>query len=464
MLSAPQTVECLLRFWYPNSEASAQLAGSGRLALSAVSSSRAEHVDAYCRGSAFGVVKGFWSLASQESMDAHVAYANGILAWIDHQDGWINIYHVMSGRKSVLAPPDGETFGNISISASMLAAVTEAGICYILTMADDQLQTFQLASTAVQRIAASSDTVAILYHRSPSESVQAEMLIWSLHTQNTVECRAELHGMATGETSRHDRKIMIGARSDYLVLFERCNELRRFYFTRFGFDGGIQSQGSLEAFDTDEFSGHSGSSVPCDVNGYATVWSYSQYGETEKKSSGYLEIVQVQYDPRRDKLCFKRNRFRPSLQPTNMSNLFFWKSIAYCQPRRRANLRIFDLRNNLTRYPVTMNTTLDDGEDLAADRYHITPEILYNSFRGDENFLINVGMSGFLIWCFAPDIEMADEDEEYAQHRRKEIQERSNRRRRRDKKAIARVSREEEIRLDVTGNVGNYQELQRSRM
>lgn len=395
MLSAPQTVEHLLRFWYPNGEASAQLAGTGDVSLSAVSSSIAEHMDAYRRGSPFSMAKRSWSLANRKLIRAHVAFANGILAWIDI-DGRINIYHIMSGRQRSLVAFSGETFSNISISVSMLAAVTNAGICYVLTMSDDKLQTFQLTSTPVQSITVIGDTIAILYHPSPSESKQVDMIIWTLHSERQVQFRAELHGAPSEETSQHDRKIMIGAKRDYLDLFERCIELRRFYFTRFSFDGQILAHGSLQGFDSGAFSKRSESSIPSDMNGPATVWSDFLYPEGEIDSSNYGEIVQIQYDPQRDELCLTKSLFQCTWWFGPMSDLFFWGDVAYCLYRTAcgSRVKIFYLRAKGAKDAVTTGNSSDseigDVDDCRRPRRQMIADISDTLFYGDDSFVIYV--------------------------------------------------------------------------
>lgn len=93
MLSAPQTVEHLLRFWYPKAEAKLEVPKG--LTASAVSSSRAAQVDAFRAGSAFSRMKVDWSIADRPSSITkipwgtdrpstfmNVAYADGFFAWI----------------------------------------------------------------------------------------------------------------------------------------------------------------------------------------------------------------------------------------------------------------------------------------------------------------------------------------------------------------------------------------------
>ena len=452
MLSAPQTVRFLLRFWYPKNEAYSQLAVPVVLSPSAASSSIAEHVDAYRSGSAFSKLKGSWSLASQRSISAHVAYANGVLAWIDHTNDKIKIRHIISGLRKHWVLADGEIWSHISMSASVLAAVTNAGICHVLNMADDQVQKFPLISIGVQGLTVSGNTVAILYDVAPSEDMQVEMSIWTPGRQNPVQCRVKSHGSPSGETSRHDRKIMIGTRKDCLVLFERCIELRRFYFTRFGLDGQLQAQGSLEGFDDADFSRRSESSVPSDINGCASVWSYTQFHPKDRYPPKNLELVQIQYDPQGDELRLKKTFFTGVWYLRICSDLFFWKDVVYCRSAivDPPEIMIMDLTEKNIKDAVTMGT---NSESLLA-------KSLQPQFLGDEEFLINIATSGFVIWCFNGNVKMANEDENYARHRRITIQGRLKERREWEAQRIARVSKEEEIHLSIIGSVGSYQRLQ----
>ena len=91
MLCAPQTVEYLFRFWYPKAEAKLEVPEG--LTLSAVSSSRAEHVDAYRSGSAFSMMRHICGPTYRPSSPENVVYANGFVAWISIGHGLLS-YHL----------------------------------------------------------------------------------------------------------------------------------------------------------------------------------------------------------------------------------------------------------------------------------------------------------------------------------------------------------------------------------
>ena len=91
VLSKPQTVEHLLRFWYPGAEAKFEIPRD--LTASAASSLRAEHVDAYRSGQAFSTIVCPWELADRHSITKNVAYSNGWIARIDRTHN-IRLHHI----------------------------------------------------------------------------------------------------------------------------------------------------------------------------------------------------------------------------------------------------------------------------------------------------------------------------------------------------------------------------------
>lgn len=309
------------------------------------------------------------------------------------------------------------------MSSSILVATTNAGICHVLTYADDNNQSFPLASTTVEKITASGNSVAILHSHSPRDSIlaprtQAEMTIWTLKNRESVECRARLQVLPFVLDPQHHIKIMIGTNADYLVLFERCHNPCGFYFTRFSFDGRFHSKGSLEGGYTAAFSSNSGSLIPSDVGGCATIWWYCHSYKM------YAELIRVQYDPQQNQLQLKTNRILGWEWPKNLSSLFFWKDIAYCREGSTSNLWILDLSINRVNFATNMSTTqdsrLDRAPELTKSHYHQWEKSLF----GDEDFLVSINDRGFLAWCFNKDTKMKNECKVFAQYRQDEMQKR----------------------------------------
>ena len=72
-----------MRFWYPGAEADFEVPDG--LTASAVSSSRAEHIDAYLSGDPFSMMKQPWELGGRATT-TNTAYASGYIAYIDNAD------------------------------------------------------------------------------------------------------------------------------------------------------------------------------------------------------------------------------------------------------------------------------------------------------------------------------------------------------------------------------------------
>lgn len=90
-LSAPQTLEHLLRSWYSGAEAKVEIPNG--LTASAVLASRAEQVDAYRSGKAFSMNNATWSFPNLDSTTRKIAYANGYIAWIESSNN-IDRFHL----------------------------------------------------------------------------------------------------------------------------------------------------------------------------------------------------------------------------------------------------------------------------------------------------------------------------------------------------------------------------------
>ena len=113
---------------------------------------------------------------------------------------------------------------------------------------------------------------------------------------------------------------------------------------------------------------------------------------------------------------------------------------------------MIDLSENETKYTVSMGP------------YH-QPAFGSNanfSFFGDESFLVSACSSSFQAWSFDKATKMTREMDGYARHRRIRMHERLERQRARDVEMMARVLRQEEVNLEITGSVGKYHAFQRT--
>lgn len=372
-------------------------------------------------------------------------------------------------------PPDGEIFIHIAMSATILVATTnKAEMCHILTLADDERQSFRLASASVEMITAVGDAIAILYSRSPKSSMQVEVTIWTLKSKKTVQCRARLQELLLGQAPRHDKdhdlKIMLGTNTDYLILFERHSNPQGFHFTRFNLDGQIHSRGSLKDSDTDILSNLSKSLtplVPSDVGGCATIWWSFCDRVIEKESSSKLtELIRVHYEPQRNQLQLTRNPSRLWWHPLIAAGLFIWKDVIYYRDEDLFKLETLELSTEDFVSGEIMNLAPSMGykEDQLPFPGYLQVERrnypLESAFFGDENYLVNFCDHGFLAWCFNKDTKMKWADQKYADRRREEMQKRREKQQKSDALGMEQVLRSEEIKLDITGSVGTYRELQ----
>lgn len=87
ILSLPKTVDALLKWWYPNpdSEKLPSDVPEG-LSLEAAASLKAEHVDAFRTGRPFAMMTHDLRCFPKGLEARHIAYADGVFAWIDRTD------------------------------------------------------------------------------------------------------------------------------------------------------------------------------------------------------------------------------------------------------------------------------------------------------------------------------------------------------------------------------------------
>lgn len=90
ILSLPQTVEPLLRSRFPTPTAETALHIPEGLSADSVVSLKAEHIDACRTGHAFSYARHVWDCFPHGLGNRRqLAYANGVMAWVDTTDGHI---------------------------------------------------------------------------------------------------------------------------------------------------------------------------------------------------------------------------------------------------------------------------------------------------------------------------------------------------------------------------------------
>ena len=333
-----------------------------------------------------------------------------------------------------MSPPEGEVFSHVALSSSATVVTTNGGECHVMQHIDNEFQKFLLATSAVEKIYASGDTLAILHPPSQQDGTQVPLTVYMIESRQVIHFRARAQGLPLWRNVCHQMNIMIGTSEDYLVLFETWLEpgqCHHFSFNRFSLDGQIHSQGSLQEPITRNFTKSLNSPIALDVDGCLTIWSYgtfySQYRPTE--------LMRVQYDPQQNKLQLKTNQIKLGL-PSHEEKVFFWKDVACIRSPATLMTYITDLSKDEEQFCTAMEIS---DKSLLMSRMVVNRrlELDKTPILGDGNFIVSVCEGGYVAWCFNKDIKMAGEDEGYAQHRQIVMRERLERQRIRDAKAIA---------------------------
>lgn len=337
-----------------------------------------------------------------------------------------------------MSPPEGEVFSHVALSSSATVVTTDGGECHVMQHIDNEFQKFLLATSAVEKIYASGDTLAILHTPSQQDGTQVPLTVYMIESKQVIHCCARAQGLPLRRNVRHQMNIMIGTSEDYLVLFEKWFEpgqCHHFSFTRFSLDGQTHSQGSLQEPINGNSTQSLNSPIALDVNGCLTIWSYRTcYGEGR-----HMELMRVQYDPQQNKLQLKTSEIKLWLAWDN-GMVFFWKDVACLRSGATPIPYIIDLSKDEPEF-CTKPMELSDKSLLSSHMaVHRRTELAKNPILGDGNFIVSVCEGGYVAWCFNKDIKMAGEDEDYAQHRQMLMRLRLERRRIRDAKAIAHIS------------------------
>lgn len=96
-----------------------------RLSSTAKMALMAEHMEAYRTGWAFSYRTGEWNVQSLKPTLMHVAYADGVLAWIDSWARRFCSFHIESGLERSFGPGRNQDIPkHIAVSASVIAVTT----------------------------------------------------------------------------------------------------------------------------------------------------------------------------------------------------------------------------------------------------------------------------------------------------------------------------------------------------
>ena len=452
ILSLPEILDPPLQQWDSMVETSLRIPEG--LTPQAIRSLKAEHINAYRTGLPFSMM--VYKLGPEYNPKrVHVAYIDGIVAWIDTTQRMVVVLLLETGAKYSYVSPNRELMTCITLSSSMVAVITLSGTCYVWEIPTGRAHSLRLTnisgdfSNTPENFFVSSGTTLAILHCSISTSDY--LTTWNLKTRKSYHFPAiaregeELIDSARLET--RDKKIMIGDCGQSVVLFQQTDRPKEeAHFTRFSLDGCIQAHGSIEIPINSGCHKRFEDGRPLSGTKSSTILTYCQFfiDETSENppqrlimnsEDSNLRLLHVVYDSKQECFRLKRDFVRvQAIMPVysaiiHSPDIFFWKDIVYCHADcGEAGLKIVDLTyDKCSIAHVDWYTSCDfqrrndrdedsdDGSDafyLARPRPNRHPWIL-----GDETYLLRVFEGGFVVWCFDKNITMVNEDMGYRKFR-----------------------------------------------
>lgn len=427
LLSAPQTIECLIRWWYPSGET--DLCIPNDLSIEATLNLKAEHIDAFRTGHPFSksILDGM-----PDRMEGLV-YAHGVLAWInpdvsEHVGRSIETLDLKTHLRSHLISEDRTSFRNIAISSSIIAALDLIGRCHVWEINHpDKKYLLQLPSAGCYRIVASGPALAIASDKHGSRKIEA--FTWSSRTMITHSFLLPLHRVQAH--LRHEWKIMLNPDGESLFLFQTFRterygasgsrrDLYALHYTHTSFDGQICAEGQSEWLSSIYNAGANFEDVAkmnrvAAFNSSATIWLFNHLSPRPgHENRPYdLAIIRICFNFERTSFEVEERMFASSgpykyclVTPLIYKDIMCWGDPADPWTRmidfKESTCEKTKLVSNLPLYcresyiVGASEANLESGEEELC--------------RGDETFLIHWGPSGWKVWCFDKNIQMANED------------------------------------------------------
>ena len=414
-------MEPLLQHWFSTPAANTALHIPDGLSTNSILSLTAEHIEAYRTGHPFSYARHKWSCRQHSKNPDLVAYAAGIVAWVDTSDSYfIKLLDLRTGQEWSFLPEARTSVDAIAISSSMIAALG-SGRCHIWTLRDGDHYSIRLPSARWADIAVSGESLAISHPEWHEASPRIEVVTWTLKEQRT-----ESFSVALSLNVRRFAhfRMMLDNEGKSLLLYEQTNdsylEVRpaHIHYFRTSLNGFILAQGSIGHPEFSESHQCLTNTVPKEANGRAVIWSYVKPPRDVGEIS---ELKFICYNFRKNRLEVRTQVLTdPGIFRPELSNLFFWKDAAY----------FLDYRNqhySLTVIDLQASTCSEAKMDVSIYAHefdtHIQeePEAL---LFGDETFLILNSGRGFCVWCFDKNVQLSNEDMAYKEQRRNNIERR----------------------------------------
>lgn len=416
ILSSPEIVTTLLRSWYPDSDIPSGVPDG--LSAREAASLNAEHVVAYKRGNAFSMKTCAFD-SSTDGLNADlVAYADGLVAWTDATDCCIcRSLNLKTGNRLSFMTEDRSPIRHLTLSSSMIAAISMSGKCYLWTFLEQKSMSLRMPSARVTKLMLSDISLVVAFHPHYTEGVaRIEMITWTINSQRTHSFSLDLRGIHLNSL---ETKLLLDKKGASVLLFERpldggIGELEYIHFTRASLTGVIRAQGVAEGPRRQSHEDYAKRTVPAQTNQYATIWAFVR---NFRKNERAVEFVRVRYDFDWDRVVFDTHLIKGFDHSHAMSDMFFFKDVAYYRHYRTdsARLRVIDFDQSICSQ-APMSTLVSWSESRPHDGLNIFDcmEDDYDSLLfGDENFLVNILRGGILAWSFDKNVKMVDENTAY---------------------------------------------------
>ena len=427
VLSAPQTIERLIQWWYPKGET--DLCIPNDLSLEATLNLKAEHIDAFRTGHPF-------SKSILDGMPDHmggIVYAHGILAWInldpsEHVGRYIEILDLKTHLRRHLMSEDRTSFCTIAMSSSIIAALDLMGRCHVWDINHPhEKYLLQLPSARFNTIVASGPALAITSSQYGSKKM--EIFTWS--SRSMIAHSFSLPLLPVRGNVFREWKIMLNPNKESLFLFQIIRSKRYYggisrrdayalYYTHMSFDGRICGQGQSEWLSSmynatanrdDDFV----MTNTVEVNNTATVSLSKRFYPLpgpEDRSHDMI-IIRTCFNFQRDSFEIEERVFASS-GPYKECRIkpLIWKDVSCWGDPANEHTRIIDFKESTceqTKLVSNLPLYRRESDIGGSSEAKFDPNEEERCF-GDETFLIHRGSSGWKVWCFDKNIKMANED------------------------------------------------------
>ena len=423
LLSAPQTIECLIRWWYPGGET--DLCIPNDLSIEATLNLKAEHIDAFRTGHPF-------SKSIIDGMPDHmgkIVYAHGILAWINLNPServgrCIEILDLKTHLRRHLMSEDRTSFRTIAISSSIIAALDLMGRCHVWDINHpNEKNLLQLPSARFNKIVASGPALAIF----SSQYGSKEMDIFTWSSRSMIAHSFSLPLQPVRAVRSRECNITLSPKKESLFLFQIIRSDRydppgsrrdvyALYFTHMSFDGQIRGQGQSEWLSstynaTANRDGDFLMTNTVEVNNTATLSLSKRLiprPGPESRSHNMI-IIRTCFNFQRDLFEIEERVFASSGPYKDcICTPLIWKDIISWGGPADARTRIIDFKESTCEQTkLVSNLPLYRREsDIGGSSEADEEELCF----GDETFLAHLGSSCWKVWCFDKNIQMANED------------------------------------------------------